>query len=223
MQKDEQVYSVHPEMVQTALIGKPLFLDSNLSLLAGIKLLTPAIAKSNSLMAPSFSFEANTVLVKSHSKDQYSYYVAQPLKNRSQEDDALSALKVGTPEQRSIELLGMRQLANTNQWELFAQLDNKEYTYAIASTVQWETVELQSPNEPGHAESLVYLGQKQDKLFFRYTALKNTVADSEYAEENIELPVSQKVLQIGGKTIEILAADNSLIQFKLSIDSSQAL
>jgi len=223
-----QVYSVKPGMVQTIPVGKPLFLESDLSLLEGIKLLTPARAESNSLIAPSFSLEANTVLVKSYSKDKYYYYVAKKLKKTAKEH-ALSALTAGIGGHRRIEALGMRQLANTNKWELFAQSDKREYIYPIASAVQWKTVQLQSADYPGHAQTLVYLGKKQGKLFFRYTALKNTLqkkniffagSHSEYAEQNIEIPVSQKLLQVGDKKIQILGANNSLIQFKLSIDSS---
>lgn len=210
------------QKVHQAQVGEAVFKEGELSIVEGIKLLTPIVAKSKHLLAPRFTLNRGTTLIKSHSKGKYYYYSAKPERTfKNALNITLSDVLVGG---RNIDSFGFKQLANTQEFMLFANSEHKEYVYPMPPSAKWEKIELHDRAYAGHENSLLYLGKNHNKLVFRHTIYNNSPAKkklffsetkSERTENTIEIPETQKILIIQDKKMEIIEANHQMIRFIL--------
>ena len=209
------------DKVQQVQVGEYLFREANFSLVEGIKLLTPVNAMSKNILAPKFSLPANTVLPKSFSKGKYYYYAIAPQKTfKDCLKITLSDIFVGP---RKIDQMGIQQLANTQEFKLFASAEGREYLYPFPNDAQWTKVERHDRSYSGNENALIYLGRNDNKLIFNHRTYLNSPKKNllgsnftaETKETSIKIPISQSELLIDGRVIEIIEANDNIIRFRL--------
>lgn len=225
--RHEHYHSSAADTIQNVQVGEYIFREADLSIVDGIELLSPVTGKSTSLLSPNFVLYPNTVLVKSYSKGKYYYYIAKTKKGFK--EYMVNAVAEGLTGLRRFDYAGIKQLANTNQMELFAVAQEREYTYPFPESAKWKKVQLHAQEYCGNENSLIYLGKKNGKLAFghkKYTnvsARKNSFYSkqkSETIEKIIEISEVQKSFTVDGRRIEIMEANYEKIQFRLGLDQA---
>lgn len=223
--RHKHYYISADDTIQKVKVGEYIFREADLSILDGIELLTLVTAKSTSLLSPNFVLYPNTVLVKSYSKGKYYYYIAKTKKGFK--DYMVNAVSQGATGLRRLDYAGIKQLANTNQMELFSVAQEREYVYPFPEAVKWKKVQLHAQEYAGSENSLIYLGKRNGQLAFGHKKYSNTTSrksifasknKSENTEKIIEISEIQKIFTLDGKRIEIIDANSAMIAFKLGVD-----